>query len=217
MIKKLALFALLLSSAYAQAQSISPNDVNGPVRQYGSITVGHCASWTSNNTIQDAGACGGGGGGSGTVTSVTFTGDGTVLSSTPSSAVTTSGTLTATLANQTANTVLGALTATTPSDLALPSCSAATSALTWTSGIGFGCHTIAGGVTSVSGDGNLVSNSSSTGAVALTLANAAANTVWGNNTSSSAAPGYQTMVMAQEPAFTQAMTASVAILNYGGL
>src|ERR1700733_5322229 len=46
----------------------------------------------------------------GTVTSVTFTGDGTILSSTPSSAVTTSGTLTATLANQTANTVLGALT-----------------------------------------------------------------------------------------------------------
>ncbi len=83
----------------------------------------------------------GGGGGSGTVTSVTFTGDGTVLSSTPSSAVTTSGTLTATLATQTANTVLGALTATTPSDLALPSCSASTDALNWTSGTGFGCVT----------------------------------------------------------------------------
>lgn len=41
----------------------------------------------------------GGGSGSGTVTSVTFTGDGTVLSSTPSSAVTTSGTLPATLAS----------------------------------------------------------------------------------------------------------------------
>ena len=46
-------------------------------------------------------------GGSGTVTSVTFTGDGTVLSSTPSSAVTTSGTLTGALANAGANTVLG--------------------------------------------------------------------------------------------------------------
>ncbi len=44
--------------------------------------------------------------GGGTVTSVTFTGDGTVLSSTPSSAVTTSGTLTASLATQTANTIL---------------------------------------------------------------------------------------------------------------
>lgn len=44
--------------------------------------------------------------GSGTVTSVTFTGDGTVLSSTPSSAVTTTGTLTAVLATQTARTFL---------------------------------------------------------------------------------------------------------------
>lgn len=114
------------------------------------------------------GACHNAGGGSGTVTSVTFTGDGTVLSSTPSSAVTTSGTLTAALATQTANTVLGALTATTPSDLAVPSCSATTSALTWTSGTGFGCHTIAGGVTSVSGDGTYITNSASTGAVTLT-------------------------------------------------
>ena len=45
--------------------------------------------------------------GSGTVTSVTFTGDGTILSSTPSSAVTTTGTLTAALANAGAGTVLG--------------------------------------------------------------------------------------------------------------
>jgi hypothetical protein len=49
----------------------------------------------------------GAGGGSGTVTSVTFTGDGTVLSSTPSAAVTTSGTLTAALANAGAGTLLG--------------------------------------------------------------------------------------------------------------
>lgn len=45
--------------------------------------------------------------GTGSVTSVTFTGDGTLLSSTPSSAVTTTGTLTATLANAGAKTVLG--------------------------------------------------------------------------------------------------------------
>jgi hypothetical protein len=44
-------------------------------------------------------------GNAGTVTSVTFTGDGTVLSSTPSSPVTTSGTLTAALNTQTANKV----------------------------------------------------------------------------------------------------------------
>jgi hypothetical protein len=47
------------------------------------------------------------GGGTGTVTSVTFTGDGTVLSSTPSGAVTTSGTLTAALANAGAYSLLG--------------------------------------------------------------------------------------------------------------
>ena len=50
-------------------------------------------------------------GGSGTVTSVTFTGDGTVLSSTPSSAVTTSGTVTASLASATAKSLLGNATA----------------------------------------------------------------------------------------------------------
>lgn len=45
------------------------------------------------------------------------------------------------LASQTANTVLGALTATTPSGLAVPSCSTAASALDWTSGTGFSCNT----------------------------------------------------------------------------
>jgi hypothetical protein len=51
-----------------------------------------------------------------------------------------------------ANQLLGSLTATTPSGLSVPSCSAATSALTWTSGVGFGCNTItpgSGTVTSV--------------------------------------------------------------------
>jgi hypothetical protein len=46
------------------------------------------------------------------------------------------------IASQAANTVLGALTATTPSALAVPSCSGASNALTWTSGTGFGCNTI---------------------------------------------------------------------------
>jgi hypothetical protein len=82
-------------------------------------------------------------GGAGTVTSVTFTGDGTVLSSMPSSAVTTSGTLTATLAAQTANTLLGAIS-TTLSALAVPSCSASQNALEWTTGTGFSCVTIPG-------------------------------------------------------------------------
>ena len=51
----------------------------------------------------------------------------------------------ANLATQTANTVLGALTATTPSGLTMPSCSTGTSALTWTTGTGFGCNSIASG------------------------------------------------------------------------
>ncbi len=57
--------------------------------------------------VPNASSPGGSGGGSGTVTSVTFTGDGTVLSSTPSSAVTTTGTLTAAIANAPGGTVLG--------------------------------------------------------------------------------------------------------------
>lgn len=41
-----------------------------------------------------------------------------------------------------ANQVLGATSATTPSGLAMPSCSTGTSALIWTSGTGFGCNSI---------------------------------------------------------------------------
>lgn len=54
--------------------------------------------------------------------------------------------------------------------------------------------TTPGGVTSFTGDGTLISNSASTGAVTATLANAGAYSVWGNNTGSSAAPGYQNSI-----------------------
>ena len=57
---------------------------------------------------------------------------------------------------------------------------------TWTQQTGSG----ASGVTSFSGDGALLSNSSSTGAVTTTLGNAGAYSLWGNNTGSSASPGY---------------------------
>ena len=39
-----------------------------------------------------------------------------------------------------ANQLLGSLTATTPSGQSVPSCSASTNALLWTSGTGFGCN-----------------------------------------------------------------------------
>lgn len=53
------------------------------------------------------------------------------------------------LPTQSANTVLGALTATKPSGLAMPSCSGGSNALIWTTGVGFGCNTIAGGGSSL--------------------------------------------------------------------
>ncbi len=76
----------------------------------------------------------------------------------------------ASLATQTANTVLGALTATTPSGLAMPSCSTSNHALQWTSGTGFSCASISGGVSSFTGDGTFITNSGSTGAVTATIA-----------------------------------------------
>jgi hypothetical protein len=59
-------------------------------------------------------------------------------------AISLSGIPLASLASEAANTLVGALTATTPSALSVPSCSTGTSALTWTSGTGFGCNSISG-------------------------------------------------------------------------
>lgn len=90
-----------------------------PVTTSGTLTLSAFANQTANSVL--AGPTSGGAASSsfralvsadlpantGTVTSVTFTGDGTVLSSTPSSAVTATGTLTAALANAGGGTVLG--------------------------------------------------------------------------------------------------------------
>jgi len=70
---------------------------------------------------------------------------------TPTLSVSASAIPNASLATQTANTVLGALTATTPSGLALPSCSGTTNALIWTSGTGFGCNTLTAAAAGSSG------------------------------------------------------------------
>ena len=119
------------------------------------------------------------------VQSVTFTGDGTVLSSTPSAAVTTTGTLDATLAHQAANVVLAGPTtgsSTAPTFRALvaadlPGGSGTVSSVTFT------------------GDGTVLSSTPSsavttTGTVTAALANAAAYTLLGNDTGSAAVPTY---------------------------
>lgn len=49
---------------------------------------------------------------------------------------------------------------------------------------------VGGGVTSFTGDGALITNSVSVGAVTITLGNAGAHEYWGNNTGSTAAPSY---------------------------
>lgn len=95
----------------------------------------------------------------------------------------------ANLAALSANQVLGALTATTPGGLTMPSCSTGSSALTWTSGTGFGCNTFSltppGGTTgqlqynnggsfggfTMSGDATLVP---STGVITVTKSNGTA-------------------------------------------
>ena len=69
--------------------------------------VGNAATGVYNINCTSGSSCTTSVASSGSVTSVTFTGDGTLLSSTPSSAVTTSGTLTASLATAGAKTLLG--------------------------------------------------------------------------------------------------------------
>lgn len=100
---------------------------------------------------------------------------------TPSSGVGTNltGLVYAALPALSANQVLGALTATTPSGQSVPSCSGASNALIWTSGTGFGCNTISGGVTGVSNSDGTLTISPTTGAVVASLATANATTISG--------------------------------------
>lgn len=58
------------------------------------------------------------------------------------------------------------------------------------SGLSGPCAGGVSGVSSVTGDGTLITNSLSTGGVTLTLGNAGAHKWWGNNTGSSGAPNY---------------------------
>lgn len=72
-----------------------------------------------------------------------------------------------------ANQLLGALTATTPSGLSVPSCSGTTNALTWASGTGFGCNTISESSGTVTTTGSPASGNLATfsGATSVTNGN----------------------------------------------
>ena len=66
---------------------------------------------------------------------------------------------------------------------------------------------VGAGVTTLSGDGALITNSASAGAVTLTLGTAAAHKGWMNNTGSTATPGYQSIGAADLPATLSSGTA----------
>ncbi|HQT65349.1 MAG TPA: hypothetical protein PLO16_12635 [Acidocella sp.] len=114
--------------------------------------------WTSGvgfgcNTITGSGL--------GSVTSVGLSAGTTGLTIT-GSPVTSAGTITlggnlsnSALAVNGANTVLGSLTSSSPSALAVPSCSNSGNALTWSNGIGFGCSTVGTGTVNIGYIGNL--------------------------------------------------------------
>ena len=135
--------------------------------------------------------------GTGTVTSVTFTGDGTVLSSTPSSAVTSSGTLTATLNTQSANLVLAGPTTGSAAD---PTFRALTTA-DLPAGIGTVTSVALSAPSSIlSVSGSPITNS---GTLALSLVSQTANTVWAGPTTGTAAnPTFRALVTADLPAGT---------------
>lgn len=103
------------------------------------------------------------------------------------------------LATQTANTVLGALTATTPSGLAVPSCSTSSSALQWTSGSGFGCNTTET-QTIASGTSALGTSAIGSGACATVVTTTATGTAttdvvaWGFNADPTSTTGYSPTV-----------------------
>lgn len=89
-----------------------------------------------------------------------------------------------------ANTVVGNGTSlsASPTALSVPSCSAAASALTWTSGTGFGCNMITSSVTSVSNSDGTLTISPTSGAVVASLALGHANTWTAAQTLNGTAP-----------------------------
>ncbi len=76
---------------------------------------------------------------------------------------------------------------------------------------------VGAGVTTFTGDGALISNVASAGAVTTTLATAAAHKFWMNNTGSTAAPGYQSAALADLPStVVNATTPGAGIAHFAG-
>ena len=118
----------------------------------------------------------------GSVSSVTFTGDGTVLSSTPSSAVTTSGTVAGTLVTHSANTVLAGPTtgsAAAPTFRAIVAADLPTTGLTVTqASLAIPTPADASTVNFDLSTGSIFVPAAMAGNRALTLSNAPASTPW---------------------------------------
>lgn len=166
-------------------------------------------------------------GGTGTVTSVTFTGDGTVLSSTPSSAVTTSGTVTATLATVAKNTFLAGPTsgsnaaptyrAFNRADFKSPTMSVATSSAV-NGGFSGGTYTTPAGVlyirVRISGDGG---GGGSSGSSCGTVAVAGTGSTFGGLTCAGGNPGVcQSNLAATGGSASGTLTGAATILAWAG-
>jgi hypothetical protein len=100
-----------------------------------------------------------------------------------------------------ANQLLGALTATTPSGQSVPSCSAASNALQWTSGIGFGCNT------------SITAASATTATTATTATNATNTAITDNNSLN--ATVYPTWVTANTGNLPQQTSSTQFTMNPG--
>lgn len=169
------LLCLLSTICVGQTHVFGALDTNNPWTGQNSFSntfsltalANGCLQVSSGVVISTGSSCAA----AGTVTSVTFTGDGTVLSSIPSAPVTVSGTLPATLNAQTHDTVFGNFTGNTASPLfnainGGSSCGDGTHALSYTNGTGFGCQTLSTG--SVSSVGLTVNSTSPSGIFTVT-------------------------------------------------
>lgn len=74
---------------------------------------------------------------------------------------------------------------------------------------------VSSGINSITGDGTLISNSSSSGSVTITLGNAGAHTWFGNNTATTGAPGYNALTPADIPTLNQSTTGAAGSLSGG--